>query len=875
MKPQSKEAEWNASLSDAELVLAARRGDKKAFVEIVARHQAMVCGIALGILGDFAASEDAGQEAFLTAWRKIHDLREPERLRAWLGQIARTAALGQLRRRKGHDALEDDLVLVDESPTPDEVAATEEEAALVMESLSKLPELHRLPLILFYREGKSVKAVAEALEISEDAVKQRLARGREMLRERMSGMIETVLGRTRPNAVFTMAVAVAIGALAAPAAVAGTVFAAATAGTSTATASSVSSFITTVMSTSKTFLVATAIVAAVCIPIGYQLKKEATTPKDNTAGTDAPAITLALATNAGPTFADSALFAEWRALHEQYGTNAQAMPQLHKAISAMKDAFRRSAFRAALISEWVEIDPAGGFKFMSGKGIDTTQRRQFFEEWLARDPQSAVAALIAGGKAWEQVARDSLKEVARKAPSSLPEVASYLPKSDSYWDKSMGEAFAILAEGNFESARKAAEEVTGPNRGPALGGIAKIWAKSDLDGAVAWARSLPEGVDRDEIIRDALVGRAAVDPAGALDAVSLVPQGGRHAYFASSTGAQVLMEAANTDFDATVSWLGAHPGRMGPGDLEGLAQAATDRLNADRTGFLTTYGSESAMSALLPGINSALLNSAGGQRGAVWDWLNTQPDNDITMALKERVLSSAGYQDPPLAMKLVADLPATPEGDAEVTSVARAIFNGGRALSRFDEVWAQAPDRMRQPLVDAALNFLSGDNLDDAQRWIARISQFPDASRSAGFAAVAGAWAQQSPELAVAWAGSMSPGDTRTGAEAAIAGSWGASDARGAADWVNSLPAGTERDRSVESLVTAAAKQDPTEAWDWALSIGDMDARTRAAQAAATAMAARDPETARQWIEASSFDEPVKTRLMAALTKANVSGKTQ
>ena len=47
------------SLSDAELVLAARRGDKRAFVEIVARHQAMVCGIALGILGDFGASEDA------------------------------------------------------------------------------------------------------------------------------------------------------------------------------------------------------------------------------------------------------------------------------------------------------------------------------------------------------------------------------------------------------------------------------------------------------------------------------------------------------------------------------------------------------------------------------------------------------------------------------------------------------------------------------------------------------------------------------------------------------------------------------------------------------------------------------------------------
>ena len=78
----SADRDPGGSLSDAELVRAARRGEKWAFVELVARHQAMVCGIALGILGDFAASEDAGQEAFLTAWRKFHELREPDRLRA-------------------------------------------------------------------------------------------------------------------------------------------------------------------------------------------------------------------------------------------------------------------------------------------------------------------------------------------------------------------------------------------------------------------------------------------------------------------------------------------------------------------------------------------------------------------------------------------------------------------------------------------------------------------------------------------------------------------------------------------------------------------------------------------------------------------------
>src|SRR6185369_1913614 len=112
LKPQMS-SDRGGAMSDAELVHAVRRGDKRAFVEIVSRHQAMVCGIALGILGDFAASEDAAQEAFLTAWRKFHDLREPDRLRPWLAQIARNSALGHLRRRRGHDSLEDVPAMAD------------------------------------------------------------------------------------------------------------------------------------------------------------------------------------------------------------------------------------------------------------------------------------------------------------------------------------------------------------------------------------------------------------------------------------------------------------------------------------------------------------------------------------------------------------------------------------------------------------------------------------------------------------------------------------------------------------------------------------------------------------------------------------------
>ncbi len=860
----------SGTVPDAELVDAARRGDKRAFVEIVARHQGMVCGIALGILGDFAASEDAGQEAFLTAWRKIHELREPERLRSWLGQIARNAALGQLRRKQAHDDLEDDLPLADESPTADQVAASEEEAALVRESLANLPENYRLPLILYYRENQSVRAAAEALGISEDALKQRLARGREMLREQVVGKIERVLRHSTPSAIFTMTVAAAIGALAVPTAVAGSVFAAASAsGASTAATSSTSML--TAMTTSKALLISTVLVGTICIPIGYRIHT-GTAPQVTTSAAATPAQ-IAATTNAAFTFEDSALFAEWRALHEQYGTNAQAMPKIYKAISDLQDRFRRQAFRAALISEWVQVDAAGGLPFFLGKGPDETQRRQFFEEWLARDPRAAVDTLLAQGAGWEKMGRECLKEIARVVPERVAEIAARLPESKNYWDRQVHEAFSILAERNLVSATKAAELMTGANRGQALEGVAHVWAKSDFNAAMDWARGLPEGTDRDEILRAALIGKAAVDPIASLNAVSLVPPGGRYAHFATTTGARVLTAAAKTDFEGTMGWVAGHAGLLRREDLEGLAQPVTERLNADTAGFLTARVADGSLLGILPALGSALLNDGAGQRAAVWDWLKNQPENEATRELKKNVLSSAGFQEPALALQLVADLPRTPEGDKQVLDLAQCLFNGGSALGRFDSLYQQAPQRLKESLVEAAFNqALHGSSLDDPQKWISRLSLLPEASRSKGTESLARAWAQQTPEEAIGWAASLPPGDTQNRAMAAITSAWASRDAHGAAEWVASLSVGPQRDRNAESLASAVAQSFPREAWDWAISISDNAGRARAATETIKKVAARDPATARQWIETGPFSPETKAKLQSVV---EIASKTQ
>ncbi len=860
---RTTENELGKSAADGELVHAAQRGNKRAFVEIVARHQAMVSGIAFGIIGEFAASEDIGQEVFLTAWRKIQNLREPEKLKGWLAQIARNAALAHMRGRRPHVELDESLTLADESPTPDQAAATEEEAELVRQSLANLPEMYRLPLVLYYREGQSVRAVAETLGISEDAVKQRLMRGREMCRDRISKLIETVLTRTTPSAVFTMTIAIAIGALAAPSVIAGAAFGSG-ASIGASAASWVKSIFTTGMSTSKAFLAASALVALAFVPVGYHLQSRSNSLTNKAVVKSANA---APATNSVALLTDSALLAEWHALHETYGGDAAAMPLLYKAIGEMTNSFHRQVLNSALLSEWAQLDAKGGFAFfMSQKGKDR-ERKQLFREWLERDADAAVNGVIQAGNGWESIAHDCLKETAKAAPQRVAEIVSRLPKPENFWDNSVRDAFAVVAENGIDHARQSAEGLSGPNRNQALAGVAQTWAKTDLNQVIAWVKGLPDGADRDEIIRAALIGKASVDPAVALDDVGIVPSGGRQMYFASTTGARVLAEASKADFDGTVAWLVGHPGKLGGEDLIGLAEVVTRKLNADPYGFLGAQAANGSLNVLLPAIGSALLNGSAGERNEVWEWLKTQPQSDEVKALSGQVLNSAAWQDPMHAMKLADDLPATPDGDHQVEELARGLFNGGQMLNRFDQLLSGAPTRLKTPLVENAFNLLRGDDLSDPHLWVSRLSLLPDNERAHGTETLARAWAEQSPPDAIGWVNSLPPGDVQNGAAAASVSGWAAKDVHGAADWVASVPPGAERDQSSEALVKAAAQQYPREAWDWATSISDPATRQRAASFVAQMTAARDPAMARQWIDSAPFSAEEKLQLQAALPK--------
>src|SRR5438132_6011474 len=189
--------------TDVDLVIASRQGDRNAFGQIVRKYQALIAGLIYSSCGALNTSEDIAQETFLAAWKSLSGLREPSKLPAWLCQIARHRLLDQHRQFAHENArLARTVTHYDRTnaPPPDEEAMTAEEREVLWRSLSEIAEPYRETLILYYRQNQSTADVAAALEITEDTVRQRLARGRAMLREKVAAMLERNLARSAPSA---------------------------------------------------------------------------------------------------------------------------------------------------------------------------------------------------------------------------------------------------------------------------------------------------------------------------------------------------------------------------------------------------------------------------------------------------------------------------------------------------------------------------------------------------------------------------------------------------------------------------------------------------------------------------------------------------
>jgi RNA polymerase sigma factor (sigma-70 family) len=192
-------------MDEQALIASARKGDVRAFNQLVMLHQTMVYNLAYRILSDPDAAADATQDAFLSAFKAIGRFRGGS-FKAWLLRIVTNACYDQLRRKQRRPASSlDDLpveadhttYLRDPARLPDEVVERHELNRVIQAGISTLPTDQRVVVVMSDVQGLSYNEIADATGLSLVTVKSRLSRGRAKLRDYLQEQGELLPSRYR------------------------------------------------------------------------------------------------------------------------------------------------------------------------------------------------------------------------------------------------------------------------------------------------------------------------------------------------------------------------------------------------------------------------------------------------------------------------------------------------------------------------------------------------------------------------------------------------------------------------------------------------------------------------------------------------------
>lgn len=188
-------------MDESTLIVAARQGDLDSFNHLVLEYQELIFNQAYRVMGESNAADDATQDAFIAAFRKLNTYRGGS-FRAWLLRIVTNICYDELRRRKRHPTTQLDPVddageeiespywIADPNESPEETAERAELGHAIQRCIDDLPPDFRVVVTLVDIQGLDYTEVAEVVGKPLGTVKSRLARARTRLRQCLQGFWE-------------------------------------------------------------------------------------------------------------------------------------------------------------------------------------------------------------------------------------------------------------------------------------------------------------------------------------------------------------------------------------------------------------------------------------------------------------------------------------------------------------------------------------------------------------------------------------------------------------------------------------------------------------------------------------------------------------
>ncbi|MCC7496385.1 MAG: sigma-70 family RNA polymerase sigma factor [Bryobacterales bacterium] len=192
---------------EIDLARAVLGGDTAAFDQFVELYRTKIFQYSYLMCGQREDAEEVSQDTLLKVFENLNQLREPERMKAWVFRIAKNACLMKRRRSifapKYELSLEDlmppgewhdgerRLEIADWKNLPDAEYLAREMSGALRKAIAELPEIYRSVVLLRDLEEMTTEEAAEILDLSIDAVKTRLHRGRLAIRKKLDDYLRT------------------------------------------------------------------------------------------------------------------------------------------------------------------------------------------------------------------------------------------------------------------------------------------------------------------------------------------------------------------------------------------------------------------------------------------------------------------------------------------------------------------------------------------------------------------------------------------------------------------------------------------------------------------------------------------------------------
>ena len=178
--------------SDYELVLAVTSGEAAAFDVLLERYKNLVYSVVLRMMNDREEANDQAQEVFIKVYRNLGKYNPEFKFSTWVIRIATNHVI-DFRRRNKAEAMNMHLEAIEsESPviaaSAEDIYLAKEQSKLLADMIESLPDMYRLPIVLYHQQGLSYQEISEIVDEPMSKVKNRIFRARKILKENLMNL---------------------------------------------------------------------------------------------------------------------------------------------------------------------------------------------------------------------------------------------------------------------------------------------------------------------------------------------------------------------------------------------------------------------------------------------------------------------------------------------------------------------------------------------------------------------------------------------------------------------------------------------------------------------------------------------------------------